>query len=340
MREQLEAIRREALESFSAAADETALESLRVRFLGKSGSLTSLLKQTGSLPAAERPAFGALANETRIALEDALAKRRDALHAAGAARRLESETLDVTLPGLPRAFGRKHPMNIVLDELVELFVGMGFSVAEGPEVETVYNNFDALNSPENHPSRDPQDTFYFNDNVLLRTQTSTVQVRTMAGMQPPIRIVSPGRCYRKDEVDATHSPMFHQIEGLVIDRGINMGDLKGTLDAALRGLLGKDTKLRFRPHYFPFTEPSAEVDVSCFMCGGKGCSVCKQEGWIELLGAGMVHPRVLEMGGIDPEVYSGFAFGMGLDRLAMLRFAIADMRLLFEGDVRFLRQFV
>jgi phenylalanyl-tRNA synthetase alpha chain len=340
MRDQLETIRREAMEALQEAVHEEALEALRIQYMGKTGTLTALLKQMGGLSAEERPIIGALANQARTAIETALADRKAILHAETQSRRLEAEIVDVTLPGIPRRFGHKHPIAIVLDELTELFAGMGFSVAEGPEVETVYHNFDALNSPENHPARDWQDTFYFADNVLLRTQTSTVQIRVMQEKKPPIRIIAPGRCYRKDEVDATHSPMFHQIEGLVVDRGITMGDLKGTLDAALRGLLGQETRLRFRPHYFPFTEPSAEVDVSCFMCGGKGCSVCKQEGWIELLGAGMVHPRVLEMGGIDPEVYSGFAFGMGLDRLAMLRFAIADMRLLFEGDVRFLRQFV
>ena len=342
--EHLENIRREAMQAMSEALDEKTLETLRVHFLGKAGALTSILKQMGSLPAKARPFFGAMTNQARTALESALAERQTVLHAESAARRLEAEILDVTLPGKSFTRGHRHPMSIVLEELTEIFTGLGFTTVEGPEVETVYNNFDALNSPDNHPSRDPQDTFYFTDwkekqGVILRTQTSPVQIRVMRETAPPIRIIAPGRVYRKDEVDATHSPMFHQLEGLVIDRGVTMADLKGTLNAALRSLYGPDTQLRFRPHYFPFTEPSAEVDVMCFSCNAKGCAMCKGEGWIELLGAGMVHPRVLEMSGIDPNEYSGFAFGMGLDRLTMRRFAIDDLRLLFEGDVRFLRQF-
>ena len=339
MKEQLERIRSAAVEAIRGAVDEQSLEESRVRFLGKKGELTALLRGMGSLPSAERPTVGALVNTVRTQLEDALHERFEQLRAQGLERRLRAETVDVTLPAPEKPVGHLHPITRTRNRMAEIFTGMGFSVAEGPEVESAYNNFDALDAPADHPSRDETDTFYFSDSVLLRTQTSPVQIRAMAGKTPPIRIISPGRVYRCDVADATHSPVFHQCEGLVVDRGITMGDLKGTLDAFAKAMFGSRTRIRFRPHNFPFTEPSAEVDVSCFVCGGKGCRLCKGEGWIEILGAGMVHPNVLRAGGIDPDVYSGFAFGMGIERVAMTMYGIDDLRLLFENDKRFLDQF-
>jgi len=339
MREKLEALRLSAEKELHSASSSQALEALRVQYLGKKGELTAILKQMGALSAEERPVMGALANEVRRFIEEALAARSEEIEAMELENRLKSEALDVTLPGKRRFLGHKHPMNILLDEVKDIFLGMGFEIAEGPEVETTYYNFTALNTPEGHPARDMQDTFYFDDDVLLRTQTSSVQIRVMEKRQPPIRIIAPGRVYRKDEVDATHSPMFHQVEGLVVDKGITMGDLKGTLDSLFKQIYGPETKTRFRPHHFPFTEPSAEVDLMCFACHGKGCRVCKGEGWIEMLGCGMVHPRVLEYCGIDPEVYSGFAFGLGTDRMTMRRYKVNDLRLFFENDMRFLSQF-
>ncbi len=347
MREQLEAVRSAALEAINQAEHPAALDELRVRYLGKKGELTVLLKQMGKLDAAERPVIGQLANDTRAALTEAITQRTKALEAAVLERRLQDEAVDVTIPGTPRPLGHKHPMSIVLDEVKEVFIGMGFQVAEGPEIELAEYNFTRLNTEEGHPGREWTDTFYItpgdkdpkNDAVLLRSQTSPMQVRVMEKMQPPIRIIAPGRVYRRDEVDATHSPMFHQIEGLVVDKGITMADLKGTLNEVVRALYGEETRTRFRPHHFPFTEPSCEVDVPCHACNGAGCRVCKGEGWIELLGAGMVHPKVLEGCGIDTEVYSGWAFGIGVERMAMRRFAIADLRLFFENDQRFLEQF-
>ena len=341
MRETLEKIRDSSFGEIDSADTARALEELRVKYLGKKGELTSVLKQMGRLDAGERPIIGALANEIRTALEEKILTRRSSIEESDLIARLETETLDVTLPGKPVAAGRRHPLTKVLDEAIDIFIGMGFTIAEGPEIELSTYNFTRLNTSEGHPARDRQDTFYFDDNdeICLRTQTSPVQVRTMERMKPPIRIISPGRVYRKDEVDATHSPMFHQLEGLVVDKGITMGDLKGTLNLLCRRLYGEDTVTRFRPHHFPFTEPSCEVDIQCFECHGAGCRVCKGEGWIELLGAGVVHPKVLEGCGIDPEIYSGFAFGVGVDRMAMMRFAINDLRLLFENDLRFLRQF-
>ena len=334
MKEQLATIRSEALAAFAQAGSSAELDALRVKYLGKKGELTAVLKQMGKLSAEERPAMGQLANEVRAALEAELEAK--ALEA-----RLEAEALDVTVPGKPVTMGHRHPMYIALDELKDIFIGMGFTVLDGPEVELAELNFDRLNAGEGHPSRDWSDTFYFDEDsrVMLRSQTSPMQVHAMETMKLPIRIVAPGRVYRKDEVDATHSPMFHQVEGLVVDKGITMADLKGTLNAVMEQLFGKGTVTRFRPHHFPFTEPSCEMDVQCHKCGGKGCPTCKGEGWIEVLGAGMIHPRVLEMSGIDPEVYSGWAFGMGLERLAMRQFKIADLRLIFENDVRFLEQF-
>lgn len=339
LREALEKIEAAAKQELNAVRDRETLEELRVRFLGKKGELTAILKQMGKLSAEERPVIGQFANQVRADIEEALQSRLKTLSEELAARRLQEEKLDVTLPGKARSVGRLHPLTTVMNEIREIFLGMGFDVADGPEVERVYYVFDALNAPKDHPSRDPQDTFYITDDILLRTQTSSVQIRTMENKNPPIRMISPGRVYRSDEVDATHSPLFHQIEGLVVDKGVTMADLKGTLEILMTALYGPEAKIRLRPHHFPFTEPSAEVDVMCFSCGGKGCGVCKGEGWIELLGAGMVHPNVLRCCGIDPEEYSGFAFGMGLERVVMRRYGISDMRLLYENDLRFLSQF-
>ena len=341
MKEQLAKIRAEALAAFEGAADAAGLDALRVKYLGKKGELTGVLKMMGKLSPEERPVMGQLANDVRAALENALEACSQKLEAAALERRLRDEALDVTIPGKPVALGHQHPMNIALDELKDIFIGMGFTVMDGPEVELAELNFDRLNAGEGHPSRDWSDTFYFDTDsrVMLRSQTSPMQVRAMDTMPLPIRIIAPGRVYRKDEVDATHSPMFHQVEGMVIDKGVTMADLKGTLNTVVEQLYGAGAKTRFRPHHFPFTEPSCEMDVQCHKCGGAGCPTCKGEGWIELLGAGMVHPRVLEMSGIDPEVYSGWAFGMGLERTALRRFRIDDLRLIFENDVRFLEQF-
>jgi len=339
MKEQLQNIEASAKEELSKVSDIKTLEDLRVRFLGKKGELTAILKQMGKLSAEERPVIGQLANNVRGDIEAALTARRDELKSKAEEMRLKAETLDVTLPGKKQKIGRAHPLDVTLEQVEEVFLGMGFDIVEGPEVETDHYCFEALNMPKHHPARDTQDTFYINENVLLRTQTSSVQIRTMENRKPPIRIISPGRVYRSDAVDATHSPLFHQIEGLVIDKGITMADLKGTLELLMKRLYGEETQVRFRPHHFPYTEPSAEVDLMCFNCHGKGCSMCKQEGWVELLGSGMVHPKVLEECGIDPEVYSGFAFGIGLERITMGRYSINDMRLLYENDMRFLEQF-
>ncbi len=339
MKQALEEIRRTADELIAAAADEKAVDELRVRFLGKKGEVTTILKQMGKLSAEERPVVGALANEVRQEIDAAIRSRMTELADAALNERLASETIDVTLPGTLPVQGGRHPFQQVLDELKEIFLGMGFDVVSGPEVELDHYNFEMLNMPKSHPARDTQDTFYITENILLRTQTSGMQIRTMEHSQPPIRIIAPGRVYRSDAVDATHSPLFHQIEGLVVDKGITFSDLKGTLEVFIKKLYGADTKVRFRPHHFPYTEPSAEMDMSCFKCGGKGCPLCKNEGWIEILGCGMVHPKVLENCGIDPEVYSGFAFGVGLERITMMRYAIDDMRLLYENDLRFLKQF-
>ena len=327
MKEQLEAIRQEA---------EAAI---RVQYLGKKGALTAILKQMGKLSAEERPVMGQLANAVRSDIESAITKQQAAITEAALEQKLQSETLDITLPGKQKKIGGLHPLTIVENEIKEIFLGMGFSVADGPEVEYDYYNFEALNLPPDHPARDTQDTFYITDNILLRTQTSSVQVHVMEQQKPPIRVISPGRVFRSDAIDATHSPLFHQVEGLVVDKGITMADLKGTLELLMQRLYGDDCKIRLRPHHFPFTEPSAEVDVMCYNCYGKGCRLCKGEGYIELLGAGMVHPKVLEGCGIDSNVYSGFAFGLGLERIVMRRYNIQDMRLLFENDYRFLEQF-
>ncbi len=341
MKEQLAKIKEEALAALQAAASAAALDELRVKYLGKKGELTAVLKMMGKLSPEERPIMGQLANDVRAALEQALEERGTALEAAALEQRLKDEALDVTIPGEAVTLGRQHPMNIALDELLDIFIGMGFTVMDGPEIELAVYNFDRLNAEEGHPSRDWSDTFYFDEDsrVMLRSQTSPMQIRAMDTMPLPIRIVAPGRVYRKDEVDATHSPMFNQVEGMVIDKGVTMADLKGALNAVAEKLFGHGTKTRFRPHHFPFTEPSCEMDVQCHKCGGRGCPTCKGEGWIELLGAGVVHPKVLEMAGIDSEVYTGWAFGLGLERLALRRFKIDDLRLIFENDVRFLEQF-
>ena len=339
MKAELEAIAKQALEELKGAQDLKVLDAVRVKYLGKKGELTAILKQMGKLSAEERPVIGQLANQVRADIEQMLEQTKTDLEAKALDIRLAGETLDVTLPGQKKPLGKKHPLTIVLDELKEIVVGMGFEIATGPEVELDYYNFEALNIPKDHPSRDTQDTFYISDNVLLRTQTSPMQIRTMEKKKPPIRIIAPGRVYRSDAVDATHSPLFHQVEGLVVDKGITMADLKGTLEVFVKRLYGDSTVVRFRPHHFPFTEPSAELDVQCFHCHGEGCSLCMGEGWIEILGCGMVHPQVLLNCGIDPEEYSGFAFGLGLERMVMMRYGIDDLRLFYDNDVRFLKQF-
>ena len=339
MRDKLDIIQKEALESIEKADDSSSLEEIRVKYLGKKGQLTQILRGMGKLSPEERPVVGQLANQARQAIEGALAEKIKEIEERVLAIRLEKETIDVTLPGKKPSLGKLHPLTAVLNQITEIFLGMGFDVAEGPEVELDYYNFEALNIPKNHPARDTQDTFYINENILLRTHTSPAQIRVMEKQEPPIKIIVPGRVYRSDAVDATHSPIFHQIEGLVVDKNITMGDLKGVLDVFAKKMFGPKTRTRFRPHYFPFTEPSAEMDVSCVTCEGKGCRICSDTGWIEILGAGMVHPKVLEYGNIDPNEYTGFAFGMGLDRIVNQIYGIDDIRLLYENDIRFLRQF-
>ena len=339
MKEQLISLKERALSEIKQSSSMEELDSLRVKYSGKKGELTAILKGMGKLSAEERPEMGKIANEVREAIETAISETREEIKKIELEKRLAEEVIDVTMPGKTFKVGKRHPITQIIDEVTEIFMGIGFSVAEGPEVETVENNFDALNAPKNHPSRDMSDTFYFNYELLLKTQTSPVQVRTMRSQELPIKIISPGRCFRNDSLDATHSPMFHQIEGLVVGKDITMAQFKGTLELFVQKLFGSNTRTKFRPHNFPFTEPSAEIDVTCFKCGGEGCSMCKGEGWIEILGAGMVHPNVLRNCGIDPEVYSGFAFGMGVERLAMLKYEIDDIRLLVENDMRFLDQF-
>ena len=347
MREQLELIKSKALTALKAASSPAELEELRVKLLGKKGELTAVLKLMGKLSPEERPVMGALANAVRSEIEAKLEERKSAIHAAVLDAKLAAEAIDVTIPGETVSVGHQHPMNQVLQQIKEIFVGLGYQVVEGPEVELASYNFTRLNIEEGHPSRDRSDTFYFtdDDSVLLRTQTSSMQIRYMENHKPPLCMLAPGRVFRKDEADATHSPMFHQIEGLVVDENITMGDLKGALVAIMKKIYGEDSHMRFRPHHFPFTEPSCEMDMQCHKCHGTGevdgqvCSTCHGEGWIELLGAGMVHPEVLRCCGIDPDKYSGFAFGMGLERMAMGRMRINDLRLIFDNDVRFLNQF-
>lgn len=339
MKEQLEKIASEASSLIDSIKSKAELDSLKVRYLGKKGELTAVLKQMGSLSPEERPVMGQIANEVRGHIEKLISDAEVGIKAIEMKNKLEKEKLDITMPGTPCKIGHQHPLSIVLDEVKDIFLGMGFDIASGPEVEWDYYNFEALNMAPDHPARDTQDTFYITEKMLLRTQTSPVQIRVMEKQKPPVRIISPGRVYRSDAVDATHSPLFHQIEGLVVDKGITMADLKGTLEMFAKKLYGEDTVIRLRPHHFPFTEPSCEIDVSCFRCGGKGCPMCKGEGFIEILGGGMVHPKVLSTCGIDAEEYSGFAFGVGLERLVMFKFNIDDMRLLYENDMRFLEQF-
>ncbi len=339
MKEKLEKIRQEALAKIAETNALDKLNDIRVSYLGKKGELTEVLKGMKDVAAEERPKVGQLVNDTRNIIEEKLEEMKSKLAAAAREKQLREEVIDVTLPAKKNNVGHRHPNSIALEEVQRIFVGMGYEVVEGPEVEYDYYNFEALNIPANHPAKDEQDTFYINDKMLLRSQTSPVQVREMEKGKLPIRMIAPGRVFRADEVDATHSPSFHQIEGLVIDKNITFSDLKGTLAQFAQELFGENTKVKFRPHHFPFTEPSAEVDVTCFKCGGKGCRMCKGSGWIEILGCGMVHPNVLRMSGIDPEEYSGFAFGMGLERIALLKYEIDDMRLLYENDTRFLKQF-
>ncbi|WP_122639313.1 phenylalanine--tRNA ligase subunit alpha [Romboutsia sp. Marseille-P6047] len=339
MQEKLLNLKDIALGEIQDASTIEELEGLRVKYSGKKGQLTAIMKEMGKLSAEERPVVGKVANIVREAIEGGINTKKEEIKAIEKEKQLASEVIDVTMPGKTFTVGKKHPISQIIDEVSEIFMGLGFSIAEGPEVETIENNFDALNAPKDHPSRDMSDTFYINSELLLRTQTSPVQVRTMKSQDLPIKVISPGRCFRFDSPDATHSPMFHQIEGLVVGKNVTMAQLKGTLDNFVKKLFGEETKTKFRPHNFPFTEPSAEVDVTCFKCGGEGCAMCKQEGWIEILGAGMVHPNVLRNCGIDPEVYSGFAFGMGVERIGMLKYEIDDIRLLFENDMRFLNQF-
>lgn len=339
MKEQIEKIRQSALEEIKNANDEKVLNDARVKYLGKKGELTLILRGMGEIAPEERPVIGSLVNEVRDELENLIEEREREFKTAEIKRKLEHEKIDVTMPGKKVNLGSVHPITQIIKDMEEIFIGMGYEIADGPEIELATYNFDKLNTPQDHPARDIQDTFYVTDDIVLRSQTSPVQARVMETQKPPIKIICPGVVYRSDSVDATHSPVFHQIEGLVVDKNISMGDLKGTLEMFAKKCLGEKTQIRFRPHHFPFTEPSAEADVSCFVCGGKGCRVCKGEGWIELLGCGMVHPNVLRNCGIDPEVYSGFAFGCGIERIAMAKFGIDDMRLLYENDVRFLKQF-
>lgn len=339
MQEKIEQIRNTAEAEITSASSIAELENTRIKYLGKKGELTLVLRGMGSLPAEERPVVGSLVNEARDFIESKLSQKEKEIKEKLLEERLKTEKIDITMPSKKVELGSIHPITQIINDVKEIFIGLGYEIAEGPEIELATYNFDKLNTPPDHPARDIQDTFYITDSIVLRSQTSPMQARVMEQQKPPIKIICPGKVYRSDSVDATHSPAFHQIEGLVVDKNISMSDLKGTLELFAKKCLGEKTKIRFRPHHFPFTEPSAEVDVSCFVCGGKGCRVCKGEGWIELLGCGMVHPNVLRNCNIDPEVYSGFAFGFGVERIAMAKFGIDDMRLLYENDVRFLKQF-
>ena len=339
MQEQLKNIENIALEELKLAKDSTTVENIRVKYLGKKGELTTILRSMGGLSKEERPIMGKLVNEVKATLEAKLEEVLTQIKIKEKNEKLANEVIDISIPGTKNLVGKRHPLELTLDSMKEIFVSMGFTIEEGPEVEKDYYNFEALNIPKNHPARSEQDTFYINDNIVLRTQTSPIQIRTMENQEPPIKMISPGKVYRSDAVDATHSPIFYQMEGLVIDKGITFADLKGTLELFAKKMFGDKVKTKFRPHHFPFTEPSAEMDATCFVCNGKGCRVCKGEGWIEILGCGMVHPDVLRNCGIDPEVYSGFAFGFGVDRMVMLKYGIDDIRLLYESDMRFLNQF-
>ena len=339
MNEKLQSIKEKALSQINAAENLEGLNEIRVAILGKKGELTSVLKSMKDVAPEDRPKVGQMVNEARAEIESVLEEKKTAFEKKAREEKMKAETIDVTLPAKKQMVGHRHPNTIALEEIERIFVGMGYEVVEGPEVEYDYYNFEALNIPANHPAKDEQDTFYINKDMVLRTQTSSTQVHEMEKGKLPIRMIAPGRVYRSDEVDATHSPTFHQVEGLVIDKNVTFADLKGTLQQFAKEIFGEDTKVKFRPHHFPFTEPSAEMDVSCFKCGGKGCRFCKGEGWIEILGCGMVNPHVLEMSGVDPNEYVGFAFGVGLERIALLKYEIDDMRLLYENDTRFLKQF-
>lgn len=339
LKEKLQSIEKEAEKLFKDVDDLDRLEELRIEFLGKKGRITDVLRQMGKIPAEERPVIGQIANQLKTKLNELIQLKKNELEELIREKRLAEEKIDITLPGAGPEIGHYHPLTQIINEVKDVFIGLGFTIAEGPEIETEYNNFEALNVPEHHPARDLQDTFYIDDKYLLRTHTSPVQIRTLARQKPPIRVIAPGRVYRSDELDASHSPVFHQVEGLVIDKDISFSDLKGTIELFVKAIYGENRSLRFRPSYFPFTEPSAEVDISCIVCGGKGCRLCSHTGWLEVMGSGMVHPNVLEMAGLDTRVYSGFAFGMGWDRVAMLKYGIDDIRLFFENDRRFLHQF-
>ncbi len=339
IKNQLKEIKENTLSSLENVKEIKKIEDIKVKILGKKGELTTILKSMGNLSKEERPKVGKLVNEVRAYLEDELNNKKEELKHKKLLDDLEKEVIDVTMKGKSKEIGKQHPMTTVIEDISDIFLGMGYKIAEGPEIEKEYYNFNALNIEDNHPARDEQDTFYLGNDFLLRTQTSPVQIRTMENEKLPIKIIAPGRVFRSDEVDATHSPVFHQLEGLVIDKNITMADLKGALEIFAKELLSEDIEVRFRPHHFPFTEPSAEMDVTCFACKGEGCRVCKGEGWIELLGCGMVHPKVLEMSGINPDEYSGFAFGMGLERIAMQKYEISDLRLMYENNVNFLKQF-
>lgn len=339
MASQVDVLAEKALAEISACADVDQMEDLKVKYLGKKGELTALLRSMGSIAPADRPAFGQAVNDAKAKIEAGIEHRSKLLLKASREAQFRREAVDVTLPGRVRRLGKVHPITKGFQDICDIFVRMGYSVVEGPEIETDFYNFTALNTPPFHPARDVQDTFYITENILLRTQTSPQQVRQMEAQEPPVRVVVPGLVYRRDQVDATHSPVFHQLEGLYVDKGVTFAHLKGSLEVFIKAFYGEDKRVRFRPHYFPFTEPSAEMDVSCFACGGKGCRICKGEGWIEILGSGMVHPNVLRMAGYDPDVYSGFAFGMGIDRIVSLKYGVDDLRLYFENDVRFLEAF-
>lgn len=339
MQEQLNQIKEAALAELHASQDSATIENIRVKFLGKKGELTTILRSMGGLSKEERPVMGKLANEVRAEIEAKLEEVLTEIKNKEKNEKLANEVIDISMPGTKNLVGKRHPLELTLDSMKEIFISMGFTIEEGPEVEKDYYNFEALNIPKNHPARSEQDTFYINDNVVLRTQTSPVQARVMEKQQPPIKMISPGKVFRSDAVDATHSPIFYQMEGLVIDKNVTFADLKGTLELFAKKMFGDKVKTKFRPHHFPFTEPSAEMDATCFVCNGEGCRVCKGEGWIEILGCGMVHPDVLRNCGIDPEEYSGFAFGFGVDRMVMLKYGIDDIRLLYESDMRFLNQF-
>lgn len=339
MKEKLKSIEELALKAIQDAKDSAELEELRIKYLGKKGELTTILRSMGNVSKEERPIVGKMVNDVKKIVEEKLEAAKATIKDAEKKAKLQNEVIDVTIPGNKKVIGNKHPVELTIDRIKDIFISMGFSIEDGPEVELDYYNFEALNIPKNHPARSEQDTFYINDNLVLRTQTSGVQVRTMENQKPPIKMISPGKVYRADSVDATHSPIFHQMEGLVIDKNVTFADLKGTLELFCKKMFGDKVKTKFRPHHFPFTEPSAEMDATCFVCGGKGCNVCKGSGWIELLGCGMVHPNVLRNGGIDPEEYSGFAFGFGIDRMVMLSYGLDDIRLLYESDMRFLDQF-